>query len=81
MSAEDVARSCFAAALGAQVSSRAAMQVLVVATTALVFWIAAWALGMKSFDAFLVGLALVVGSMTVYVFKPYVDRMLGRERP
>jgi hypothetical protein len=57
------------------------MQVLVVLTTGLVFWISAWAFGIKSFDAFMVTIALLVGSITVYVFKPYVDRMLGRERP
>lgn len=55
------------------------MQVLVVLTIGLVFWISAWALGVKSFDAFMVTLALLMGSVAVYVFKPYVDRMLGRE--
>lgn len=55
------------------------MQVLVVLTTGLVFWICAWAFGVKSFDAFMVTIALLVGSITVYVFKPYVDRILGRE--
>jgi predicted ester cyclase len=63
----------------AAISSRAAMQVFVVLTTGLVFWISAWAFGIKSFDAFMVTIALLVGSITVYVFKPYVDRMLGRE--
>lgn len=55
------------------------MQVLVVLTAGLVFWISAWAFGIKSFDAFMVTLALLVGSMTVYVFGPYVRRLLGRE--
>lgn len=55
------------------------MQVLVALTTGLVFWISAWALGVKSFDAFLVTIALVLGSVTVYVFGPYLRRMLGRE--
>lgn len=55
------------------------MQVLVVLTIGLVFWISAWAFGVKSFDAFMVTLALLTGSVAFYVFKPYVDRMLGRE--
>lgn len=54
------------------------MQVLVVTVVGLVWWISAWAFGVKSFDAFLITIGLVVGSAAVYIFKPYVDRMLGR---
>lgn len=55
------------------------MQVLVTTLIGLVWWISAWAFGVKSFDAFLITLALILGATTVYVFKPYVDRMLGNE--
>lgn len=53
------------------------MQVIVATLIGFVWWIAAWALGVKSFDAFLVTLALILGATAVYVFKPYVQRMLG----
>lgn len=53
------------------------MQVLVVTVVGLVWWISAWAFGIKSFDAFMITLALVLGSAAVYIFKPYVDRLLG----
>lgn len=55
------------------------MGVLVALTVGLVFWIAAWAFGMKAFDAFLVTVALTVGAATVRLFKPYVDQLLGRD--
>lgn len=55
------------------------MGVLVSLTVGLVFWVAAWAFGMKAFDAFLVTVALTVGAATVRLFKPYLDQMLGRE--
>ena len=42
-----------------------------------VWWVAAWALGVKSFDAFLITLALTLAATAVHVFKPYVQRMLG----
>ncbi|HWH44090.1 MAG TPA: hypothetical protein VNT32_05130 [Thermoleophilaceae bacterium] len=55
------------------------MQVLVALTVGLVFWICAWAFGVKSFDAFMVTIALLVGSAGAYVYGPYVRRALGRE--
>lgn len=55
------------------------MQILVVTLVGLVWWISAWAFGIKSFDAFLITAGLVVGSAAVYVFAPYVQRLLGRE--
>lgn len=55
------------------------MQVLVVLTVGLVFWICAWAFGVKSFDAFMVTIALLLASATAYVFGPYLRRALGRE--
>ncbi|HVD55815.1 MAG TPA: hypothetical protein VNC17_03160 [Thermoleophilaceae bacterium] len=57
------------------------MAVLVALTVGLVWWIAAWAFGIKAFDAFLLTAALVVGAAAVQISKPYVDQMLGREVP
>jgi uncharacterized membrane protein len=45
----------------------------------LVWWIAAWAFGIKAFDAFLLTMALVVGAAAYVIVKPFLDRMLGRE--
>ena len=55
------------------------MSVLVALTVGLVFWITAWALGAKAFDAFLVTVALTVGAATVRIVRPFVNQMLGRE--
>jgi hypothetical protein len=55
------------------------MAVLVSLTVGLVWWIAAWAFGIKAFDAFLLTAALVVGAAAFHMVKPYVDRMLGRQ--
>jgi uncharacterized membrane protein len=45
----------------------------------LVWWIAAWAFGIKAFDAFLLTAALVVGAAAYVMLKPFVDRVMGRE--
>jgi len=45
----------------------------------LVWWIAAWAFGIKAFDAFLLTAALVVGAAAYVIVKPFVDRVMGRE--
>jgi hypothetical protein len=45
----------------------------------LVWWITAWAFGIKAFDAFLLTAAMVVGAATYVIVKPFIDRMLGRE--
>jgi hypothetical protein len=55
--------------------------VLVALTVGLVWWIAAWAFGIKAFDAFLLTAALVVGAAAFEIAKPFLDRMLGREVP
>ena len=55
------------------------MIVLVALTVGLVWWIAAWAFGVKAFDAFLVTMFLVVGAAAYMLIKPFLDRMLGRE--
>jgi hypothetical protein len=45
----------------------------------LVWWIAAWAFGIKAFDAFLLTAALVVGAAAYTIVKPFLDQLLGRE--
>ena len=55
------------------------MTVLVALTVGLVWWIAAWAFGIKAFDAFLLTAALVLGAAAFVITKPFIDRMLGRE--
>lgn len=55
------------------------MAVLVALTVGLVWWIAAWAFGIKAFDAFLLTVALVVGVAAVQMVKPFLNQMLGRE--
>ena len=47
----------------------------------LVFWVCAWSLGFKSFDAFLVTVLLVVSAAAFVMVKPFVDRLLGRAPP
>lgn len=55
------------------------MAIVVALTIGLVWWIAAWAFGIKAFDAFLLTLALVVGAAAFHMVKPYLDQMLGRQ--
>ena len=55
------------------------MIVLVALTVGLVWWIAAWAFGVKAFDAFLLTAFLVVGAAAYMLIKPFLDQMLGRE--
>jgi hypothetical protein len=45
----------------------------------LVWWICAWAFGIKAFDAFLLTAAMVVGAAAYVIVKPFLDRLLGRE--
>jgi uncharacterized membrane protein len=55
------------------------MAVLVALLVGLVWWITAWAFGIKAFDAFMLTVALVVGAAAFQMIKPFLDRMLGRE--
>jgi hypothetical protein len=57
------------------------MPVLVALLIGLVWWISAWAFGVKAFDAFLVTVALVVGAAAFMIVKPFVNQLLGREVP
>lgn len=55
------------------------MAVLVALLVGLVWWICAWAFGVKAFDAFLLTVALVVGAAAFQMVKPFLDHLLGRE--
>ena len=48
-------------------------------TVGLVWWIVAWALGVKAFDAFLLTVFMVVAAATARIYAPYVRQLLGRE--
>jgi hypothetical protein len=55
------------------------VSVLVTLTVGLVFWIAAWAFGMKAFDAFLVTAFLVVSAAAARAIGPFIKKLLRRE--
>jgi hypothetical protein len=55
------------------------VSVLVALAVGLVFWISAWALGMKSFDAFMVTAGLTLAAATARIAAPFVARLRGRE--
>ena len=55
------------------------MAILVTLTVGLVWWIAAWALGVKALDAFLLTAFMVVVAATARIYAPYVRKMLGKE--
>ena len=55
------------------------MGVLVALVVGLVWWLTAWAFGIKAFDAFLLTVALVVGAAAVHMLRPFIDQLLGRE--
>jgi hypothetical protein len=57
------------------------MVVLVSFTIGLVWWVSAWALGVKSFDAFMITAAMTAGAAGWYVAAPYLRSFLGREEP
>ena len=55
------------------------MAVLVALTIGLVWWIVAWAFGVKAFDAFLLTAFVVVCAAAYQLVKPFINRALGRE--
>ena len=57
------------------------MGVLVALTAGLVFWVSAWALGVKSFDAFLVTVGFLVAAATARMVGPYVKQLTGQQAP
>jgi hypothetical protein len=54
--------------------------VLVTLTVGLVWWIAAWGLGVKAFDAFLLTTFMVVTAATARIYAPFVRQLLGKEQ-
>jgi hypothetical protein len=54
---------------------------MVALTVGLVWWIAAWAFGIKAVDAFLLTAGLVVGAAAFEISKPFIHKLLGRELP
>ena len=57
------------------------MSILIALAVGLVWWITAWAFGIKAFDAFLLTAALVIGAAAYEISKPFIDKMRGRETP
>ncbi len=55
------------------------MIVLVALAIGLVWWLSAWALGVKAFDAFLLTAGLVVAAAAARLTAPFVKQLLGRE--
>jgi hypothetical protein len=53
--------------------------VYVTLVVGLVWWICAWAFGIKAFDAFLLTVTLVVGAAAYTMVRPFLDQVLGRE--
>jgi hypothetical protein len=53
--------------------------VLVALAVGLVFWITAWAFGIKAFDAFLVTGLLVVSAAAARLLSPFLKQLLRRE--
>lgn len=54
------------------------MQVLIALTVGLILWIVAWAFGVKSFDAFMVTIALLLVATVARIAGPFIRRQLGR---
>jgi hypothetical protein len=57
------------------------MTTLVALTVGLVAWIVLWALGVKSFDAFLVTLLILLPAAAWQVFGPGIKKMMGQTPP
>ena len=49
---------------------------LVALTVGLVFWIIAWSLGVKAFDAFMVTILLTLIAATARIMMPFINRIL-----
>ena len=52
------------------------MSVLVALTVGLVFWIIAWSLGVKAFDAFMVTIFITLLAATARIMMPFINRIL-----
>ncbi len=56
------------------------MGLLLTTLAGLVVWIVLWALGVKSFDAFLITILMVLVAVTARVFAPYLPGNRGEEQ-
>ena len=74
--AERAMKGAFNAVTKMRRSGWADMSVLVALTVGLVWWITAWAFGIKAFDAFLLTAAMVVVAAAAHMVKPFVDQVL-----
>ena len=54
------------------------MVILVTFTIGVCWWITAWSLGIKSFDAFIVTALMTAAAAGWYVAAPYLKDFLGR---
>jgi hypothetical protein len=54
--------------------------ILVALLVGLVWWIVGWALGMKSFDAFMITVAIVLVATTQRLISPFLKQLMGREQ-
>jgi hypothetical protein len=57
------------------------MAVYVTLVVGLVWWITAWAFGIKAFDAFMLTAGMVVVAATAHIVKPFLDQRLRRRDP
>jgi hypothetical protein len=55
------------------------MIIMIALTVGLVWWIVAWAFGIKAFDAFLLTVAMVVAAAAYTIVRPFIDQLMGRE--
>lgn len=55
------------------------MVILYSTMTALVLWVVLWSLGAKSFDAFMLSMAIIVGAATWHVVAPYLPGRHGSD--
>ena len=56
------------------------MGLLLTTIAGLVVWIVLWAIGVKSFDAFLITITMIVIAATFHVFAPFVAGNRGDEQ-
>jgi hypothetical protein len=56
------------------------MGILVALAAGLVFWLAAWSLGAKALDAFLVTVALVLIAVTARLMGPFVRQLTRQDQ-
>ena len=55
------------------------MIVLVALAVGLVWWLSAWAFGIKAFDAFMLTAGLVVAAAAARLTAPFINQLMGRE--